>query len=34
MCEYYVIENVMNAWKVVIKVGGMFKQLYNNLPDM
>ena len=34
MCEYYVIENVMNAWNVVIKVGGMFKQLCNNLPDV
>ena len=34
MCEYYVIEIVMNVWNVVIKVGGMFGQLYNNLPDM
>ena len=34
MCEYYVSENVMNVWNVVIKVGGMFTQLYKNLPDM
>lgn len=31
MCEYYVNENVMN---VVIKVGGMFRPLYDKLPDM
>ena len=34
MCDYYVSENVMNVWNVVIKVGGMFKKLYNNFPDM
>ena len=34
ICDYYVSENVMNVWNVVIKVGGMFKQLYNNSCDM
>ena len=34
MCDYYVSENVMNVWNVVIKAGGMFRQLYNNLPVM
>lgn len=34
MCDNYVSENVMNVWNVVIKVGGMFRQLYNNLTDM
>ena len=34
MSEYYVSEIVMNVWNVVTKVGGMFRQLYNKLPEM